>query len=141
MVPAYSTNREGESPSPWTRSGRTFAARGGWHVKTREGHPLGPYPSEFDAAVVAALLIAQLQQAPNLQACRRIIYNFRHDDRFKIGSADEVLAPLGQAPVRDARGVRIDRDRVMGQGSLGSQGSQGGREPQSPANGERLGYA
>jgi len=135
VVPSYSTNREGENPSQWTRSGRTFAARGGWHVKTREGHPLGPYPSEFDAAVVAALLIAQLQQAPNLQACRRIIYNFRHDDRFKIGSADEVLAPLGQAPARDARSGRIDRDRVTG------PGSQSGREFQSPTNSERLGYA
>jgi Domain of unknown function (DUF6316) len=135
VVPSYSTNREGESPSQWTRSGRTFAARGGWHVKTREGHPLGPYPSEFDAAVVAALLIAQLQQAPNLQACRRIIYNFRHDDRFKIGSADEVLAPLGQAPVRDVRAGRLDRDRVIG------QGGQSGRETQSLTNSERLGYA
>lgn len=141
MIPAYSTNREGEKPSSWSRSGRTFAARGGWHVKTREGHPLGPYPSEFDAAVVAALLIAQLQQATNLQACRRIIYNFRHDDRFKIGSAEEVLAPLIQEPERperDVRSSRIDRDRVMNQGS---QGNQNGREGQPPAAGERLGYA
>lgn len=135
MVPSYLTNREGESPSPWARSGRTFAARGGWHVKTREGHPLGPYPTEFDAAVVAALLIAQLQQATNLQACRRIIYNFRHDDRFKMGSADEVLAPLGQAPASVARSGRIDRDRVTG------PGSQSGRETQSPTGSERLGYA
>ena len=141
MVPSYSTNREGESPSQWDRSGRTFAARGGWHVKTREGHPLGPYPSEFDAAVVAALLIAQLQQAPNLQACRRIIYNFRHDDRFKIGSADEVLAPLGQAPAPVARSGRIDRDRDRDRDRAIGQGSQSGRETQSPTGSERLGYA
>lgn len=138
MVPAYSTNREGESPSQWSRSGRTFATRGGWHVKTREGHPLGPYPSEFDAAVVAALLIAQLQQAPNLQACRRIIYNFRHDDRFKIGSADEVLAPLGQEPARDVRAVRMDREKVIGPSG---PSSKSGREGPAPTAGERLGYA
>lgn len=75
--------REGESAAEHERSGRTFLARGGWLVKTREGHPLGPYPTQFDADVVAALLVAQLAQAANPQACRRIIYNFRHDDRFR----------------------------------------------------------
>ncbi|MCP5180742.1 MAG: hypothetical protein H6994_12725 [Pseudomonadales bacterium] len=58
-------------------------------MRTREGHPLGPYPTEFDAEVVAALLVAQLQQAGGQQACRRIIYNFRHDDRFRTVTAEE----------------------------------------------------
>jgi Domain of unknown function (DUF6316) len=84
--------REGESAGEWNRSSRTFLARGGWHVRTREGHALGPYPTEFDAQVVAALLIAQLAQATNPQACRRIIYNFRHDDRFKTVTAAAVVA-------------------------------------------------
>jgi hypothetical protein len=80
--------REGEFAGEWERSGRTFLARGGWLVKTREGHPLGPYPTQFDAEVVAALLVAQLAQAANPQACRRIIYNFRHDDRFRTVSPE-----------------------------------------------------
>lgn len=102
MAPAFTshhaTHREGEQLADWQRSGRTFLAGDGWHVKTREGHPLGPYASEFDAAVVAALLIAQLAQAPNLQACRRIIYNFRHDDRFKTPSEDDTLGRIDRIP-------------------------------------------
>ncbi|MBM4205435.1 MAG: hypothetical protein FJ194_14995 [Gammaproteobacteria bacterium] len=78
-----SVAREGEYATEHERSGRTFAARNGWRVKTREGHPLGSYPTQFYADVVAALLVAQLAQASNPQTCRRIIYNFRHDDRFR----------------------------------------------------------
>jgi hypothetical protein len=91
--------RDGEYATEHERSSRTFAARNGWLVKTREGHPLGPYPTQFDADVVAALLVAQLAQAPNPQACRRIIYNFRHDDRFRTVSPDGAdVLPVGGFP-------------------------------------------
>ena len=75
--------RAGERQGRWPRSPRTLRGPGGWFVRTREGEPLGPYPTQFDADVVAALLVAQLEQARDAEACRRVIYNFRHDDRFR----------------------------------------------------------
>ncbi len=92
-IPVLVFGREGEPGGRWQRSRRTFATRQGWFVKTREGLSLGPYPTEFDADLVAALLIAQLAQANSVPACRRIIYNFRHDDRFRRVEIDHVQAP------------------------------------------------
>ncbi len=92
-VPEFLFGRDGESGGRWQRSRRTFATSQGWLVKTREGLSLGPYPTEFDADLVAALLVAQLAQANSGQACRRIIYNFRHDDRFRRVEIDHFPAP------------------------------------------------
>ncbi len=80
--PGQLSGRVGEHAGRWRRSRRTVRERNGWYVRTREGASLGPYVTEFDADIVAALLIGQLAQANTPETCRRIIYNFRHDDRF-----------------------------------------------------------
>ena len=87
----HAGGRRGEQRGAWRRSQRTYASAVGWHVCTREGSPLGPYPSQFDADLVAALLIAQLEQATSAEACRRIVYNFRHDDRFRRVEIDQAV--------------------------------------------------
>ena len=84
--------RAGESPGRWRRSKRTLPASHGWYVTTREGASLGPYPTEFDADLVAALLVPKLAQAMGPAACRRIIYNFQHDDRFRRVHVDHAAA-------------------------------------------------
>lgn len=54
--------RQGERARTWVRSGRLVELDAGWYIRTREGEAIGPYASELDAQISAAILIARLQQ-------------------------------------------------------------------------------
>ncbi|MFU8815813.1 MAG: DUF6316 family protein [Pseudomonadales bacterium] len=48
--------RSSEAPQTWFRSERLFASNGKWFFHTREGVDVGPYDSQFEAEIEAAML-------------------------------------------------------------------------------------
>ena len=60
--------RNNEKKQTWFRSERVFNCNGEWYFHTREGIDVGPYLSQFDASVDAALLIQKLRQSSDEDA-------------------------------------------------------------------------
>ncbi|MEM1434612.1 MAG: DUF6316 family protein [Pseudomonadota bacterium] len=64
--------REGETARLWFRTGREFHVDGQWYFATREGIDVGPYPTQVEAQVEAALLLRQLENLPTSAVLHRI---------------------------------------------------------------------
>ena len=64
--------RKGEDARLWFRTGREFHVDGQWYFATREGIDVGPYPTQFEARVEAALLLRQLEDMPAELALHKI---------------------------------------------------------------------
>lgn len=64
--------RKGETAGLWFRTGREFHVDGQWYFATREGIDVGPYPTQFEAQIEAALLLRQLEDLPAEAALHRI---------------------------------------------------------------------
>jgi hypothetical protein len=57
-----SAGRQDENPRTWFRSGRVFLSDGKWFFHTREGVDVGPYESQFEAAIEAGMLKELLRE-------------------------------------------------------------------------------
>lgn len=98
--------RVGETTGRWPASARHQRVVGndeGWFIKTREGTTVGPYLSQFDAELSAAILSARLGQASSEIECRQIILRFAHDPHHGPYIA---LPEKSEAQVRHQGGQR-----------------------------------
>lgn len=71
-------HRNNEDPRLWFRTDRIFRANGYWFFHTRENIDVGPYKTEFEAAIESDLLKNALRDTPPSDACR-IIREFLFD--------------------------------------------------------------
>ena len=78
------TARQHESTKTWFRSERVFLTSGDWYFHTREGVDLGPYPSQFEAEIEAAMLKELLKTIDNGEPALSVIREFVLDS-YAIG--------------------------------------------------------
>lgn len=64
--------RRNEPSKTWFRSDRFFRSDQYWYFHTREGIPVGPYRTRFEAEVDAGMLLSLLRDTPAEQAHTRI---------------------------------------------------------------------
>jgi hypothetical protein len=61
-----------------------------------EGSPIGPYPSEFDAELCAAIGSARLEQASSVMDCRQVVLCIasdpHHGPPIVIGEDDPITS-------------------------------------------------
>jgi len=76
--------RRNEDPRTWFRSNRIFRSDGRWYFHTREGIPVGPYSTQFEAEIDVGLLKSLLNNAESERAIA-IIREFMLDSGSTMG--------------------------------------------------------
>ncbi len=86
----------------WRRSNRIFRRNGDWYFRTREGIDIGPYGSEFEAAIEASILMEVLKKVVSVDEAAAIVRGFLRD-AVKLKADEQTPAPATEQSFRELK--------------------------------------